>query len=958
MRPARKDQAPTDSREADLPDAGHGEALFDGLLDYPLPQRSGVRDYVFHFVPADPPGYGSAARFFFQTFYPDHVAHDVGSLEGLIRVLHDDVTQNGVQQIREVAIVAHGSPIGLSIRLVDATDDEDLLALDPLKLSELQDRFQTGALPTFAAQRAVVLDHFSPDAFVTLRVCRFGQSDEGLYAVYSFFGGGVDVYAPLKYQFFGSVFMQPGARFRDRLAFHDHLVRQRYVPAGRHTPARATALVRAMEHEQSFSDPFDLAAMSTGGGEPPEYGALIDALNAAQLSPALRAAFEQHGFALSPDAKAYVDVRDAAWRVRDIIKQDQEAFPVEYGVGEEVDLGQGQRKLVAQGTVVGDGAEVSLQVFLDDSENADLKGQIATLAYRLDGDPADAPNVERFEALSALLAANGASGSTFTMGALDLREVIAGVGEEFAPADTATIVLARDIELPKSGLHLMTWLIAPTVAGPPLEIQLNHPFTNQRVRAHTLVLARHFAVDEHGVSLDRAAWEAGVLATTGTNSDSPGVELAASLDRLGLDDLVDLITFLQGSYDPARVIQLHHAHEALGRKAGFRDWMAQRTPTDTSVPLPAADPLTELSLGQRDDLAERFYAFTFDDTWREVRESVTPRPHFQHDLFLEESLLDRFPNVLATWADIEPDDDDSPASSAKDARPPGQQRFSTTTIEKDTFTPPDVAVGCEEYRAAIRRIKELKDLPVDQLSAALAAEKTPGGKSYFDIAKDVADKYGTLQKLWALSELNDILKLPDIPSDRYEFGKFALKWGSRAVGWETGMAIAEVLEADTVVLIPLAMWMEVLDTQQEGVEKHEAVGRLTGVRTWLRELDDRAARTPHVLDTVTIDLTGYTDQQVLDAYVAELDDGQHTRFMLYIEDFHRGFTEGAKLMQERWPDLRRDAEEIVSRALQDANEDSCRTAVLVDEGVLDLDELRALVIRQIVGKLLGKLRRV
>ena len=72
-------------READLPDAGHGEALFDGLLDYPLPQRSGVRDYVFHFVPADPPGYGSAARFFFQTFYPDHVAHDVGSLEGLIR---------------------------------------------------------------------------------------------------------------------------------------------------------------------------------------------------------------------------------------------------------------------------------------------------------------------------------------------------------------------------------------------------------------------------------------------------------------------------------------------------------------------------------------------------------------------------------------------------------------------------------------------------------------------------------------------------------------------------------------------------------------------------------------------------------------------------------------------------------------------------------------------------------
>src|SRR5689334_8550150 len=111
------------------------------------------------------------------------------------------------------------------------------------------------------------------------------------------------------------------------------------------------------------------------------------------------------------------------------------------------------------------------------------------------------------------------------------------------------------------------------------------------------------------------------------------------------------------------------------------------------------------------------------------------------------------------------------------------------------------------------------------------------------------------------------------------------------------MEIDEVLEAYTVVHFHLALWMEDLNTQQESVQKHEVHGRLTAARTWLRQLDDAAARPPHLLETLDLDLTGYTDQQVLDAYAAELDDGRHARFMLFIEDFHRGFTEGATFMR-------------------------------------------------------------
>ncbi|MHA7291284.1 hypothetical protein ACX80V_16755 [Arthrobacter sp. MDT3-24] len=51
-----------------MADAIHGKGLFEALLDYPLPNVAGTRDYVFYFV-ADA-GYGNTARTF--TAVPDH----------------------------------------------------------------------------------------------------------------------------------------------------------------------------------------------------------------------------------------------------------------------------------------------------------------------------------------------------------------------------------------------------------------------------------------------------------------------------------------------------------------------------------------------------------------------------------------------------------------------------------------------------------------------------------------------------------------------------------------------------------------------------------------------------------------------------------------------------------------------------------------------------------------------
>jgi hypothetical protein len=941
-----------------MPDVGHGEALFKGLFDYPLPQQPGVRDYVFYLVATDQPGYGSAAKFFFDTFYKHHHAQTgVESLEGLIRALHTDVTQNGVEQIREIVIVAHGTPLGMNFRVLDTTSDQQMRQVTPLSLSDLQDQFSTGdaATATFADQRAVVLKHLASDAWVTLRLCRFGQSDEGMYSVYSFFGGDVNVYAPVKFQTFAGVFLRPGTRFSNRLVYHEHLVRQRFVPRGMHTPNRAEAIVRAMEDPQSFSDPFVLATRPLEGTEPPAYGHLLDGLNAASLIADLRAGFEQNGFALTAKAQAKVRVRDSAWTVTDILTEDQETYPVEYAVDEEVDVTGGQRRLVAQGKVVGDFAEVAYQTFLDKDEHERYNGELFTLAHRVDDDPADA-DVKQFDALSALLAANGTSGTRFATGDVDLRALLAAEDPVLEPAPTATITLVS--QPAEDSLRPTIWLVGPTVENTALEIHLVHLYTDARVPVRMYKVVLHFTPDKNGVPVEQASYQQYVLSTAGTSLDSPGIELAASLDRLSIDDLVDLISFLNTPYDPERVVVLHQAQQALRRKSGFEAWLTARFPNMNDIPFPSGDPLTELSLGQKDDWQERVYPFWFDGNWREVRESVRPRPAFHDDLFLEELLTDRFAN-LDSWTDVVLPPEDSPAADARQTRgrlTPGQQRYATTTTEKDTFTPRDDRAGCGEFRTAVRKIKELQDLPADQFTAALAEFTTSDGTSYFHIAVEVAGTYGILRNLAFLTK---VAHLPEVPSNSYELAKFIAKPIAERVGWELGVTILEFLESDIVILIPWEMWKHFLETQQEGVERNEAYGRLTGARTWLEELDDVARRNPSALTPeLRIELSGRSDAEVIKAYEYELHDGVHTRFMLFIADFHHGFDEGGARMQELWPEILRASDEVMGKTLSDNSLDSCRMKVLMDEGFLDLDAVRADVVRQIVQRLLNELPHV
>jgi hypothetical protein len=98
---------------------------------------------------------------------------------------------------------------------------------------------RAGAPTDFKAKRAAVVSRLRPDSWITVRACNFGQTQAGMYALCSFFGGNANAYAPMLYS--------------DRLAVHGHLVRQRLEPKDVHTPDPQDAVVRALADPGAFA---------------------------------------------------------------------------------------------------------------------------------------------------------------------------------------------------------------------------------------------------------------------------------------------------------------------------------------------------------------------------------------------------------------------------------------------------------------------------------------------------------------------------------------------------------------------------------------------------------------------------------------------------------------------------------------------------------------------------------
>src|SRR6478735_8169343 len=151
-------------------DLNRGRELFEQRVEYPLPKKPGVRDYVFHLVSADNP-YGKSARPFFARFYPNHIKADVVSLEDLITALAAQV-DTGVTRIREVVIVAHGNPLGLLSPVVSgfsATRLREYKYTTAFALALLQNDFRAGDFEGFKNKRQKVVSSLHDDSWITIR---------------------------------------------------------------------------------------------------------------------------------------------------------------------------------------------------------------------------------------------------------------------------------------------------------------------------------------------------------------------------------------------------------------------------------------------------------------------------------------------------------------------------------------------------------------------------------------------------------------------------------------------------------------------------------------------------------------------------------------------------------------------------------------------------------------------
>jgi hypothetical protein len=938
--------------------ADDGRPIFDGLVEYPLPAKPGVKDYVVY-CGDNLAGYGVGAKSFFDKHYPNHVAMTANTLQDVMTALAADVTSNGVTQIRELVLVTHANTLQLFFPVVPAGADVDASygCVTAWSLARLQGELKT-KFASFDQARNAVVPLLLDDSWVTIRGCRIGNSAEALYALYSFFGGRANVYAPTRYLAFGDLPIEPGTRLDSKTAVYTYLVKQHFLSSSEHTPKRQAAIVTDLVDPEFFSETFQLATAQLSGGDPAAaaaYQQLVDELNQYQAGVELTAAFATAGHQLSanpqvifsrtlPDGSIDPSTAPAVrafWYVHDTSLSDgTETVDLVYQIRDEIDAG-GTSTLAAnaQLAVTSAYASVPFQAFFEQPDDDAFNAVVARLAGHADkGQYAGQAYQDAYNAVELMLD-NGTWTNDTTDIAAAVNYGLANAGFDPLPDPLPPIQ--------NTNVGEEAWQIQ-IPATPPLvlAVKIDLDSAPDGSSLHTIVVS--LDLDQNG--LDQVKKR--VLQTRGWVPDTPGTEIAAYLDGFTADQLSSLMDYLRSAYRPAYAYYLDHALAAIERKRDFLTWAG--TQPDFDAPSPAHQLLRP---NEYHDLGQVAFGFGFNDNWSEVKQQSKYTATVQTDLFFEGSLTDKLQlaDTTYTCGVLPPDSRYFSRAELQARESQGHEQYYPVK-GKVIYDPPRAPVdqGCIDLQKALQKWKKLRDagatfqVQQQELSGLVGAD----GESGWERMKKTLEPADMGFELWDMAF-----------DSKIEYRAFAVHFAEEWCGkniaaagvkeWlEHSLGVAgEVLEVMPAIQIPFELWLDVAENEAAGAETYNQIGELVAMRQWLHQLWNLTFQVPFP-DELHIDL-GDADQATRAWRAEQRVPGSGVT--IFLPDIQDGYASAAVTYGRFGPHIVELADKYLDQQISQSGLSPCSITALTKVGLYDQDELRRRTIRRFADLFLDAL---
>jgi hypothetical protein len=418
-------------------DLKRGKTIYENIEEYPLPQKPGVKDYVFYCFLSSDDEYEKAARKFFEKYYENHIAKSAKSLEEIVDRLHSEIRL--ADQIREIVIVCHANIRELTLPVTKhAHDNEENKSKYQVvrsgTLVNLQEAFGSDdpALADFKAKRKEVIRKLTGTSRVTIRACKFGISRDGLFALYSFFGGRANVYAPNEYQFFldelgigvdeEKLRLGVGSRLNSDLGLYQHLVKQGFIPRKtKHSDSRRVNIVRNLIEPGRGMNRFELSGYTIQNntvirGNKDEHDLFIKAFNQERVSGETEERFLQEQLKLSGEGSIRVIRQDEEWKLRDEwlrikINDKTHNYKIDYNIRAEYEHfsdNENHKTSLYVYPVLNHRKSlpsIPVQLFFNDDQNKEFNGEIFELAKyaTIPGHELDIATKENYEAYIKLL---------------------------------------------------------------------------------------------------------------------------------------------------------------------------------------------------------------------------------------------------------------------------------------------------------------------------------------------------------------------------------------------------------------------------------------------------------------------------------------------------------------------------------------------------------------------------